>query len=270
MGIFIFILGLCIGSFLNVCIYRLPKQISLIKPASFCPRCNTPIKWYDNVPLLSYVLLSGRCRSCKETISLRYPLVELITGLVFFFLYIKLGFGLELFKYIFLFCLFIIISFIDIDYFSIPVYLCFIGIMGGLIFSLVESLAMLGAGGDLERLPLFAAFKGLVFVMGWTYLFKLFSDVFLNIYLYLRKKDSIEGEKEALGLGDVDFMGLVGVFFGIKAGVLVFFIAPFLGIVYSVYALIFKKSHLIPYLPYLSSAAIIVFFWGDRILSILF
>jgi prepilin signal peptidase PulO-like enzyme (type II secretory pathway) len=111
--------------------------------------------------------------------------------------------------------------------------------------------------------------RGLIFGLGFTYLFKFFGDILLNIYLSVRKKESIEGEKESLGLGDVDFMGVIGVFLGIKAVVMVFFLAPFFALVYSLFSLIVKKSHLIPYLPYLSLAAITVFFWGNHILKMI-
>lgn len=269
--IFVFILGSCVGSFLNVCIYRLPKEKSIVVPSSSCPKCKAFIKWYDNVPILSYILLRGRCRECSEKISLRYPLVELITAALFLVLYRELGFTIELAKYIFLFSLLVVVSFIDIEYHAIPVHLCFLGIVGGLLFSLWPTLELFKAGVfDLEALPLYRALKGLLFGFGFTYLFKFFGDIGIDFYLKLRKQESIEGERESLGLGDVDFMGMVGVFLGIKAAVLVFFIAPFIALLYSIFALIFKKSHLIPYLPYLSLATVITFFWGNKIVSFIF
>lgn len=269
--IFIFIFGLCVGSFLNVCIFRLPKEKSIIVPPSSCPKCNALIKWYDNIPVLSYIFLRGRCRNCKENISFRYLLVEIISGFFSLILYIKFGFSLELFVYIFLFSLLIVISFIDIEYYAIPIYLCVVGIAGGLAFHLWLSLKFLRAGVfDLNKMPISEAFKGLIFGLGFCYLFKIFGDVFVRVYLKLRGKKSIEGEKEAMGLGDVDFLGMVGVFLGIKGAVLVFFLAPFFAIVYSIYAIIFKKSHLVPYLPYLSLTTIVVFFWGNKIWHFIF
>ena len=275
--IFIFVLGSCAGSFLNVCIHRLPKEESLVFPGSFCPKCKTPIKWYDNVPILSFFLLRGRCRKCSEKISLRYPLVELITATLFLVLYLKLGLTIELAKYIFLFSLLVVISFIDIDYHAIPVHLCFIGIIVGLLFSLWPTLKLFKAGVfDLEVLPFYRALKGLFFGFGFTYAFKFFGDIGIDFYLKLRKQESIEGEKESLGLGDVDFMGMIGVFLGVNSlvsgfivwdVVLVFFLAPFIALLYSIFAIIFKKSHLIPYLPYLSLATVAAFFWGNKILS---
>jgi len=278
--IFILVFGSCVGSFLNVCIHRLPKEKSLVFPGSFCPKCKTPIKWYDNVPVLSYLFLRGRCRECSEKISIRYPLVELITAAFFLILYLKLGLTAELAKYIFLFSLLVVVSFIDIDYHAIPVHLCFIGIIVGLLFSFWPTLELFKSGVfDLEDLPFYRALKGLLFGFGFTYAFKFFGDVGLDFYLKLRKQKSIEGEKESLGLGDVDFMGMVGVFLGISSPVLgfivwdvvlVFFIAPFIALLYSIFVIIFKKSHLIPYLPYLSLATVVTFFWRDRILSLIF
>lgn len=269
--VFLFILGACVGSFLNVCIYRLPKEKSIITPRSFCRQCNVPIKWYDNIPLLSYIFLKGKCRSCRERISFRYPFVEFITGLLFLVLYIKLGLSLSFAKFAFFFCLLIIISFIDIDYHALPVYLCVVGISVGLGFSLLPSLELLKRGTvNLTTLPIVRAFRGLIFGFGFTYLFKFFGDVFIDFYLKLRRKESIEGERESLGLGDVDFMGMVGVFLGTKAVIFTFFLAPFFALGYSIFALIFKRSHLIPYLPYLSLATVTIFFWGDKILSFIF
>ncbi len=266
-----FIFGLFVGSFLNVCIYRLPKEKSIVKPRSSCPKCEAPINWYDNIPLLSYLFLRARCRICNERIALRYPIVELITGILFFVLYIKFGFTLELLKFLFFFCLLVVVSFIDIDYHAIPAYLCVIGIVAGLSFTVWPTLQILKTGiVNLKSLPLFKAFWGLLFGFGFTYIFKFFGDCFIDFYLKLRKKESIEGETESLGLGDVDFMGMVGVFLGAKSVMLIFFIAPFFAVLYSIFALIFKRSHLIPYLPYLSLATLTVFFWGNKILSLIF
>jgi len=266
--IFVFVFGGCIGSFLNVCIHRLPKDKSLAFPSSHCPKCEKSIKFYDNIPILSYLLLRGRCRGCSEKISPRYPIVELITAIFFLVLYLKLGFTLELVKYVFLFSILVVVSFIDIDYHAIPIYLCFIGIIGGLLFTLWPTLELLKAGVfELKALPFYKAFTGLLFGFGFTYAFKFFGDIGLDFYLKLRKQETIEGETESLGLGDVDFMGMVGVFLGMKAVVLVFFIAPFIALLYSIYAIFFKKTHLIPYLPYLSLATVITFFWGNKIFS---
>jgi len=276
----VFILGSCIGSFLNVCIYRMPKEKSIVRPASYCPKCNKPLRWYDNIPLLSYIILKGKCRDCKGSISFRYPLVELITALFFLGLYMQLGLSPALFKMLILFSLLLVVSFIDIEYHAIPVHLCFLGIIIALLFSLYSSVKLFQSGQfDIGLMPIYHSVKGLLFGLGFTYLFKLFGDIFIDFYLKLRKKESIEGETESLGLGDVDFMGMVGAFLGVTSAafgfivldvLLVFFIAPFIAVVYSIVALFFKKSHLIPYLPYLSLATVITYFYGNRILSFIF
>ncbi len=269
--IFSFIFGACLGSFLNVCIYRIPRNLSIIKPASFCPHCKKPIKWYDNIPILSFIFLGGRCRYCQEKISFRYLVVEVITAFLVLFLYSRYGANSVFFKFLFLFSLLVVVSFIDIEFHALPAYLCFLGIVVGLIFALFDTLNILRqkVSFSLEKFPLFFSFKGLFFGLGFTYFFKLFGDVFLNFYLNLRGKESIEGEKESLGLGDVDFMGMVGTFLGAKCVVLTFFIAPFIAFFYAIFALILKKSHIIPYLPYLSLATFVSFLWGDKILNLL-
>ncbi|MBN3040728.1 MAG: prepilin peptidase [Candidatus Omnitrophica bacterium] len=282
--VLVFILGAMIGSFLNVCIFRLPKEQSIVKPRSFCPKCKKPIKWYDNIPVLSYILLKAKCRNCQEKISLRYPVIEILTSVILGFLYINFSWSILFFEFSFFFCLLIVVSFIDIDYHAIPAYLCVFGIAVGLLFAFFQSGNFINI--IIDFMKVFAGSRaqeinnpptaflnstlGLLFGLGFTYLFKLFGDVLIGLYLSLRKKDSIEGEKESMGLGDVDFMGMVGVFMGFKAVIMVFFLAPFFAIIYSIIALIFKRSHLIPYLPYLSAATLVTFFWGDRILRLIF
>jgi leader peptidase (prepilin peptidase)/N-methyltransferase len=281
--IILFIIGSCLGSFLNVCIWRLPKNLSIIRPASFCPKCNKSIKWFDNIPILSFIFLKGKCRYCKGKISFRYPFVEFISGLLIVILYLKFGLSINFIKYLFFFYLLIVASFIDIDYHAIPIYLCFLGIAVGLLFSFFESFPfdiykdISSLINFLEKdnffLPtssFFNSLGGLIFGLGFVYLFKLFGDIFIGIYLSFRKKESIEGEKESLGLGDVDFMGMVGVFLGAKATLFIFFIAPFIALGYSIFAIVFKKSHLIPYLPYLSIATLIWFFFESNILNFFF
>ncbi|MCD6583304.1 MAG: prepilin peptidase [Candidatus Omnitrophica bacterium] len=271
VGLFVFVLGSCVGSFLNVCIYRMPREISIVRPFSFCPKCKASIKWYDNIPILGFFLLGGKCRSCKEPISPRYPLVEAITASLFLILYIKFGLSFSLLKYILLFSLLVVVSFIDIDYHALPISLCFIGVSLGVILSLYETIYTITKWGisNLNALPITKSLIGLITGFGFTYAFKFFGDIFISLYLAFRGKESIEGEKESLGLGDVDFMGMVGVFLGAKLTILAFFLAPFLAIFYSIFALIFKRSHIIPYLPYLSLASFLSFMWGDVILNLL-
>ncbi|MBD3246890.1 MAG: hypothetical protein GF333_07790 [Candidatus Omnitrophica bacterium] len=268
--ILVVLFGLVLGSFLNVCIHRLPRNKSIISPGSSCSQCGHRLRWYENIPLLSYLLLRGRCTYCRKKISLRYPAVEVLTALALAVLYTHFGLTLAFFKYGFFFCMLILVSFIDIDYHAIPATLCFLGIVAGLAIDLAVSILRFRQGQvDLSSLPISHSFRGLVFALGFTYLFKFFGDILMGVYLSLRKKESIEGETESLGLGDVDFMGMVGVFLGSSYAVLVFFLAPVFAVIYSIGALMFRRSHLIPYLPYLSLAAVVAFFWGQKIISLL-
>ncbi|HEC49969.1 MAG TPA: prepilin peptidase, partial [Candidatus Desulfofervidus auxilii] len=135
LSILAFLLGTVVGSFLNVCIYRLPEKKSIISPGSHCPHCHTPIKWYDNIPLLSFALLKGKCRYCQKPISGQYPLVEFITGLFTFFIYFDYGFSLTGIIYLFFIYALIVISFIDLKWQIIPDVISVPGIFGGLMAS---------------------------------------------------------------------------------------------------------------------------------------
>ncbi len=272
--IFIFVLGLCIGSFLNVCIYRLPRELSIVKPVfSFCPHCKKTIEWYDNIPLLSFLFLKGKCRFCGEKISVRYFLVELLTGIVFLFTFVKFGLSFLFLKYIFLFVFCILVSFIDIDYHAIPGWICILGIFTAVAMSLVKTGQLISHRGLLDvsfsSLPVVHSIKGLLLGIGLSYSLKIAGDFGLWIYLSLKKQETIEGEKESLGLGDVDFLGMVGAFLGWKLSFLTFFLAPVVSLVYGVYIIAFKKSHLIAYLPFLSLACFISAFWGDKIIKLI-
>lgn len=259
-GFMVVVLGLCVGSFLNVGIVRLPKE-QTIRGRSRCVRCGRVIPWHDNIPLFSYLMLKGKCRFCKAPISVRYFVVEALAGIAFLALYLKFDFSFYLLKYGFLFSLLLLTSFIDIEHHSIPSSICPMGIAAAVLFAAAESLQR--GSGD------FAVFylMSIIVTAGAAYLFKLFGDECIALYLALRKKESIEGETEALGLGDVDFMAMIGGFLGWKIALVAFFVAPFLAMVYGIAAIIFKKSHLIPYLPYLSAGVIVAFLWGNVIIN---
>lgn len=130
------VIGLALGSFFNVCIYRIPRNESLIFPPSHCPSCQKKIKAYDNIPILSYILLFGKCRFCKKPISIRYPLVELLTGLLFAVAAIKFGFGVALLRAIIFISFLIIVSFIDLEHQIAPFRVTIPGLLLGLVTSL--------------------------------------------------------------------------------------------------------------------------------------
>ena len=119
-AVFVFLITTAIGSFLNVLIYRLPLKISLVKPSSHCPNCKCKIKWYDNIPIISYIILRGKCRNCKEKISIRYLIVELLTGVISTLIFLRFGISLMSLFGILLFLLLIPLSFIDVEHLIIP------------------------------------------------------------------------------------------------------------------------------------------------------
>lgn len=128
-----FLFGSVIGSFLNVCIYRMPRNLSIITPSSRCPSCNTPISPWDNIPIVSYIFLGGRCRTCKIKISFRYPLVEFLNAALYILVLWRFGFGWHTFIY-FMFCsALLVIAFIDLDFQIIPDRITLLGIPIGLI-----------------------------------------------------------------------------------------------------------------------------------------
>ena len=140
--IFVFIFGSIIGSFLNVCIHRLPLRESVVTPPSHCPRCNKPIPWYDNIPILSYLLLAGKCRFCKKKISLRYFIVELLTALMFLFFYRYFRLSYNFFFYLIFACGLVIATFVDIRERIIPDEVSLGGAVAGLALSSLKGLQL--------------------------------------------------------------------------------------------------------------------------------
>lgn len=197
--------GLLIGSFLNVCVYRLPQDLSVVRPRSYCPACSHPIAWYDNVPLVSYVVLGGRCRHCKASIAFRYPLVELMTGVLFFVFVWRLGPTLPAFKFCLLSALLVGLTFADLEARILPDEFTLGGAAVGLILAWFvpvqdllsairmrpnehwSSIAEAALGGLLPAV--------LLWFGGWLY-FKL-------------------RHREGLGLGDVKLVAMVGIFLGL-------------------------------------------------------
>ncbi|MDP3804462.1 MAG: prepilin peptidase, partial [Candidatus Omnitrophota bacterium] len=136
-GVFVFIFGTIIGSFLNVCIHRLPKNESVVSPMSHCPNCNRDIFWYDNIPVLSYIVLKGRCRFCGSKISFRYFIVELLTGLVLFLLFLAFGITPKFFTYGVFVCGLVVATFVDFEMREIPDQVSLGGIIVGLAAAVI-------------------------------------------------------------------------------------------------------------------------------------
>jgi len=247
----VFIFGVIIGSFLNVCIYRLPLNISIVKPRSFCPFCEKTIAWYDNVPLISYILLGGKCHGCKKPISFRYFIVELLTALLSVGLFYYFSLSAAFFVYWIFVCSLIAVTFIDIEYQEIPDEISIPGIFAGLI--LITVFKLHGSG---TYIPSFVnSSLGIIAGGGSMFLLGIVGEFIFK--------------KEALGGGDVKLMAMIGAFLGWKLVLLTFFIAPLFGSMAGMFLKIRFKREIIAYGPYLSLAAIISLMYGNKILRYL-
>lgn len=243
------LLGLLIGSFLNVVIYRWPKNESIAYPASHCTNCKSHIKWYDNIPVLSYILLKGKCRNCKTKISIRYPMVELLTALLFLLTYHLTGLNFHLIINLILVIVFIIIVFIDIDYYIIPDTMTLtIAILA--IINIVLNLMNDNTYNYLSHI------YGLVFGFGLLFLIR-----FISTKIY---------KKEAMGFGDVKLLGALGLLLGLKGTILTFILSFVIAAFIEVFLLKIKvksKENEIAFGPYLIIAAFIAYYFGIFIIN---
>lgn len=225
-----FVAGLAFGSFLNVCISRIPYDQSVITPRSHCPSCGTPIRWYDNIPILSWILLRGHCRQCKARISQRYPVVELLTALLFLACYLSFGWSLVTLKFCIFGFLLIGLIFMDAETGILPREFTYSGIILGLVLS------WLVATDNSATALLFRAFAKPVPNAHWLSLLDSILGALVGagffflawaLYYLVRKK-------HGLGFGDIALMAMSGTFLGVKLVVLVIFCSPLLGVAYGV------------------------------------
>lgn len=253
LKIFIFIMGSIAGSFLNVCIHRLPRNESIIYPPSHCVNCNNRLYWYDNIPFLSYIFLRRRCRFCGRPISSRYFIVELVSALLFLALFMSFGLSVQFVLMAALASALIAAAFIDLDFQIIPDSITVSGILAGL----AASYFFPSAFGEINgQKALLNSFLGVMTGGGSIYLVGVLGTMAFK--------------KDAMGGGDVKLMAMIGSFLGWKMALLAFFIAPFFGAFAGIILKIKYKIETIPYGPYISLAAIIVIFWGEKILNCLF
>lgn len=236
-----FVSGLVIGSFLNVCIYRIPRNESIVIPASHCPGCGNNLAPRDLAPLFSYLLLKGKCRYCGAPIHWRYPLVELITGLLFVALYCLLGLNLLLLKYLLLACFLVAISFIDLEHYIIPNELV---------------IAMLGTGIVMDLLT--REFGLVSILLGMFVPFATLTALALI-------------SRGGMGGGDIKLAGVTGLFLGwpqsIVALILSFFIAGIAGLIMLALK-VKKRKDPIPFGPYYAVGILISVFWGKTLLEL--
>lgn len=271
-GLVSFAFGACIASFLNVCIWRLPREESVVRPASHCPNCNAPIRWYQNIPVLSYIALGGKCANCRKPISMRYAVVELLGGALFAMAYLQwampamlgsepamalkpvMSLSAVLASWVVISGL-ILGSFIDLDHFYLPDRVT----IGGMLLGVPASVLIPEL--QLERTWLDAlcwSVAGLAFGffflwgMGW-----LFSKLF---------------KKDALGFGDVKLMGAVGAFFGPTAVLFALIVSSIVGSVVGIALIVRGKAKLggftaVPYGPFIAVATLVWMFWGPQLVS---
>ena len=249
----IFIAGLIAGSFMNVCIYRMPRKESIVRPRSHCPKCKKSIPWYDNIPVLSFILLLGKCRACKKKISLIYPAVELLSAIIVTLLFLRFGLtGKFLILWFFASAL-IVISFIDLRIQEIPDEITLSGIVLGMALSVVYPPLM----GKTAMLPSFLdSFFGVIAGGASIYILG-----FVGEFIF---------KKEAMGGGDVKLLAMIGAFLGWKLALITFFVAPVSGAITGIALKIVRGAEIIPYGPHLSLAAMGAVFFGEEIIRRLF
>ncbi|MDY6855614.1 MAG: prepilin peptidase [Thermodesulfobacteriota bacterium] len=240
-----FIFGTIIGSFLNVCIFRIPKSESIIFPSSYCPNCDQPIGFYDNIPIVSFLVLGGKCRRCRNSISARYFFVECIAGLFSLTLFLKFGLSLNYFVYLAFCYALLVITFIDLDHQIIPDVISLPGIVVGVALSFLlpditflDSLAGSVAGG------------GALLCIAVLY--------------------SLLTKREGMGAGDIKLLAMIGAFLGLKAVIMTAFLGSFIGSIIGITVMLKEKRdsrYEIPFGPFLAIGAFISLFWGNTIME---
>jgi leader peptidase (prepilin peptidase) / N-methyltransferase len=237
------LLGLAVGSFLNVCIHRIPLGESIAWPGSHCPKCQHALAWYDNVPALSYVSLLGRCRYCRERITPRYLVVELVTAMMFVGLVLLYPFGLVLVTRILFGCALIVLFAIDLDHHILPNVITLPGIVAGFALSLI------GPPGWRSSLIGIVLGGGIPYAIAWTY-------------------EKVRGH-EGLGMGDVKMLAMIGAFLGWPLMLLSLVLASFTGSIVGAGFLAAGKGarYALPFGTFLAVGALTAVVAGDAILA---
>ena len=237
---FVIMLGLTIGSFLNVLIYRLPRGKSIVFPASACTNCSQSLRFYHNIPLLSFLLLRGKCSFCKTKIAWHYPLIELVTALIFVSIYAKVGLNLQALALAIYFALLLSLSIIDLYFKAVP-----------------DSLNLLTA-----TLALFTSFSVLeslesaLIIAGALTMLRYYLSFFLK--------------KEAMGEGDIITGFGLGALLGLQASFMAIFLAAVLAIPFSLYQRFYRQNLELPFIPFLALASFISFYFTNELQGLLF
>lgn len=243
--VFVLLFGACVGSFLNVCIHRLPAGESVVSPPSRCPECGQQINWYDNIPVISFLLLAGRCRQCRTPISWRYPSVELLNGLLTLLVFLKFGFSFTSLSLIIFTSALVAITFIDLDHQIIPDVISLPGIILGFAASFLP-------GGIDWKSSLIGILVG-----GGSLLIVAYGYQFLT-------------GKEGMGGGDVKLLAMMGAFLGWPSIPFIIFASSLVGSVIGVTLMLVKGRDgklAIPFGPFLAFGAMLYIFYGSRIIT---
>ena len=244
--VFGFIFGTVVGSFLNVCIHRLPQGQSIILPSSHCPHCKTPIHFYDNIPLLSFALLRGKCRACHAPISWRYPLVEFLMGFFSVILLVRYGISTLYLVYFAFFASLTLVSFIDLPHRIIPDVISLPGILIGVVISLLH-----------PQLSFKDSLIGVLVGGGSLY-------VVASVYHLVTKR-------EGMGGGDVKLLAMIGAFIGWKGVLFTILCSSFIGSVVGVTLMLISSKadskYAVPFGPFLSLGAVIYVLWGEALIN---
>lgn len=241
-SICIFIIGLVFGSFYNVVGYRLPNNMSIVFPASHCTNCNHKLRFYELIPVVSYVFLRGKCKKCKKRISFFYPFFELLTATLFVISYLIFGFDFKFFVSIIFISVLIIISISDIKYYIIPDEVLIFGSIAMLILFLIN---MLTNNLDFIKSIILPLLNGAA-SFAILYLFKVLGDALF--------------QKESLGGGDIKLLFFIGLTLGFDMSIVTIFLASFIALPISIISLIRNDNNILPFGPYLSIASVIILF----------
>lgn len=257
VSVFVFVLGAMLGSFLNVCVYRLPRNESVVRPRSKCPKCGNAIAWYDNVPVVSWLVLGAKCRQCSEPISWQYPLVEALTGSLFLAVFWKFGFSIASPVYMALAAGLVLITFVDLTDWTIPDEVTIPGMPIGIVCALA---AMAVPNTRLLLDNVYLSLAGLVLGGGILYLLD-------KISLLLLKK-------RGMGFGDVKLMAMLGAFFGPLGVFLIIMMASLLGSVVGISMILMQRNrpddtggHYLPFGPYIALGGVLYLFIGPEIVQ---
>ena len=245
--LFTLLFGIIIGSFLNVCIYRIPKGESIVFPGSHCTNCNHPLSSLDLIPVISFLILKGKCRYCGQKISSRYMLIELLTGVLFGAVYLRFGVSLEAAMYMAFSAVLVVLTMIDLDHMLLPTRIILFGVGVGLFFRMLQAV--------IYKDMMFIGDSVLAALLGYGFCWGMFYGV------------KILFKREGLGFGDVRLMGMLGLYLSIPLVLFTIFVSSILASIYGIVLCYRKKaSEPFPFGPFLNMAAIIALFYGDKVI----